>query len=499
MAAHVRRLISMKKKVVSTKSSASGIHKSVKAFNLLTYKNHALGDYVWTIPMFGTTDSYSTQIGEQEHHRVKLFYARTNKRGHVKQIAILERRQRRLRRILAGRMSTLKTRSSKKTISPRISPNEKDPLPKGDPENHYQMSLSRSYPLDLHQWLAENEGDLAVADFILKLKEHILRRLFVYEIDLDDEITAEQLSCLHINNDRIFRHKILRINYTTYDVRRDQDSINPRTRSDIMVLANDLEAETTHPYSYGSFMLTSATMTHMVTVTMRIDSHRSGFAAKRPHHVGFVDGRDPGAFGFLDPDDIIWAVHLLPVYRLGQTAEFLPPSIARRPEENDQDYERYSVDMWVDRDMTFRYCGLGVGHRSTWDATRLFREDIHKAYNLSHDLFGAGEDIEMTSEGSSDSEMVEDDEDDLEEPPSDESDSVEMVEETGLYADTEESDLDTEDDEEWETDDDLEEAESEEEAADVELDDNAEGELDDICDDDDNEMGLEVDLGYAAL
>lgn len=33
-----------------------------KTFNLLTYKFHALRDYVNTIKMFGTTDSYTTQI-----------------------------------------------------------------------------------------------------------------------------------------------------------------------------------------------------------------------------------------------------------------------------------------------------------------------------------------------------------------------------------------------------------------------------------------------------
>lgn len=33
-----------------------------KIFNLLTYKLHALGDYVRTIRLDGTTDSYSTQI-----------------------------------------------------------------------------------------------------------------------------------------------------------------------------------------------------------------------------------------------------------------------------------------------------------------------------------------------------------------------------------------------------------------------------------------------------
>jgi hypothetical protein len=35
-------------------------HK-LKTFNLHTYKFHALGDYVRTIRMFGTTDSFSTQ------------------------------------------------------------------------------------------------------------------------------------------------------------------------------------------------------------------------------------------------------------------------------------------------------------------------------------------------------------------------------------------------------------------------------------------------------
>lgn len=34
----------------------------VKRFNLNTYKFHAMGDYVRTIKLFGTTDSYTTQI-----------------------------------------------------------------------------------------------------------------------------------------------------------------------------------------------------------------------------------------------------------------------------------------------------------------------------------------------------------------------------------------------------------------------------------------------------
>jgi hypothetical protein len=37
------------------------ITRKAKKFNLITYKLHSLGDYVQTIRMYGTTDSYSTE------------------------------------------------------------------------------------------------------------------------------------------------------------------------------------------------------------------------------------------------------------------------------------------------------------------------------------------------------------------------------------------------------------------------------------------------------
>lgn len=59
-----------------------------KYFNLLTYKLHALGDYVQTVRLFGTTDSYSTQIVRSTvfirylltcyYHRVNLRTVRSN-------------------------------------------------------------------------------------------------------------------------------------------------------------------------------------------------------------------------------------------------------------------------------------------------------------------------------------------------------------------------------------------------------------------------------------
>ena len=42
-----------------------------KAFNLTTYKFHALGDYVHSIRLFGTTDSYTTQLVSSIHHEIE--------------------------------------------------------------------------------------------------------------------------------------------------------------------------------------------------------------------------------------------------------------------------------------------------------------------------------------------------------------------------------------------------------------------------------------------
>lgn len=36
--------------------------RKAKKFNLNTYKFHAMGDYVRSIQLFGTTDSFTTQI-----------------------------------------------------------------------------------------------------------------------------------------------------------------------------------------------------------------------------------------------------------------------------------------------------------------------------------------------------------------------------------------------------------------------------------------------------
>ncbi|KAF9237846.1 hypothetical protein BU15DRAFT_75648 [Melanogaster broomeanus] len=200
-------------------------------------------------------------------------------------------------------------------------------------------------------------------NFIPRLKDHLLGRLLHRQYDGDEtEHSPRERNTVLLVGDQIYRHKVLRINYTTYDLRRDQDSLNPRVHSDVMVLSRENDAA--HPYWYTRILgIFHAMVVHTgehskSSEPQRIDflwvrwfgldpnTYKSGWKAKRLHRIGFIPSDTPGAFGFLDPKEIIRA-----------------------------DSVFYYVNMFVDRDMVMRYRGGGVGHRSTHEATRVLLHD----------------------------------------------------------------------------------------------------------------------------
>ena len=167
-------------------------------------------------------------------------------------------------------------------------------------------------------------------------------------------------------HDRIYFHKALRINYTTYDMRRAQDSLNPRHQADVMIIApleddGDSQANA-HPYWYARILgIFHVNVKHTGVLStskhpQRMDvlwicwfgrdtSEPGGFKTRRLHRLGFVDCEDPNSFGFLDPAQVLRASHLIPGFAHGKTHEYLPPSIARQPEDKDEDYIYYYVGM----------------------------------------------------------------------------------------------------------------------------------------------------------
>ena len=55
--------------------------------------------------------------------------------------------------------------------------------------------------------------------------------------------------CSFLQN-QIYRHKVLCVNYTTYDLHRARDALHPRTHADVVVLAHEDKSEQPHPYWY---------------------------------------------------------------------------------------------------------------------------------------------------------------------------------------------------------------------------------------------------------
>jgi len=49
-------------------------------------------------------------------------------------------------------------------------------------------------------------------------------------------------------------------------------------------------------------------------------------------------------FGFLDPAQVIWGVHLIPNFPQGQTHSRLPPSIVYLEVDDNEDWEGFYVN-----------------------------------------------------------------------------------------------------------------------------------------------------------
>ncbi len=201
-----------------------------------------------------------------------------------------------------------------------------------------------------------------------RLKDHLLSRLYGKEYDGDEEeyTDAERRQVILVNN-RIYRHKVVRINYTTYDVRRSQDSLNPRTHADVMVTAHEEQDDrNSHPYWYARIVgVFHADVLHVGPLSKTAEPQRmeflwvrwlgrdmdepAGFRKKRLSRLGFVSDSDddPGAipFGFLDPGQIIRGVHLIPAFAHGKTSELLGPSMVRPSSDGDEDWVYYYINM----------------------------------------------------------------------------------------------------------------------------------------------------------
>lgn len=206
--------------------------------------------------------------------------------------------------------------------------------------------------------------DFHSQDFLPQLKDHLLSRLLGHVSDgVKHAFTDDERDTVEIVHNRLYKHKAMRVNYTTYDMRCEQDTINPRTRPDIMVLSHEDEGNSYHPYWYarvlGIFHVNichrgpSSRTPHVQKIEFlfvrwfgRDLAHAAGWSAHRLHRVGFLPPDSPGTFKIFDPFDVIRSVHMIPAFAHG-TIDELGKSVARRPADNDEDWQYYYVGMYV--------------------------------------------------------------------------------------------------------------------------------------------------------
>ncbi|KAI0700509.1 hypothetical protein C8T65DRAFT_551386, partial [Cerioporus squamosus] len=338
--------------------------------------------------------------GEMEHIHVGIWYKQTNKVQHTGQIARHTDHAEKLRTI-KGRVDEWRGELKKdlakgasgqhgdessndgRQDSPQKSDSQQDDRDADDetklayssPAERYHIAKSQRHHDNIFNWVSSFHDDPALKDYYLDLKNHLLARLedcglLVAEGPQPGEFSFQQQSRLLIWKEAAFWHEVLRLNYTTYDLRRSQDSVNPKNHGDIMLLADDSNEPGAHPYVYARII-------RIFHVNVRLDdspmqdferfdvlfvrwfrldhSAPGGFEKKRLHRLEFVpaDGEQP-AFGFVNPADVVRGTHIVPAYAFHPTSILLGPSMARDVagklegrSRADMDYRYHYVNLYV--------------------------------------------------------------------------------------------------------------------------------------------------------
>jgi hypothetical protein len=211
-----------------------------------------------------------------------------------------------------------------------------------------------------------------------KLKEHLLPRINdslrdkrasthngTSSTSLEDrEATPHAIdpNRIFFKSDRMYQHHLLRVNYTTYDVRRSQDLINPATlRRDIMMLASDRDAENDHPFWFARVLgiyhvnVVYAEPGMLDYTSQRFDflwvrwfqSHGKTSASWQEYRldtVSFPPVAHQDSFGFVDPKDVLRGCHIIPRFRHGKVHS---DGVSLSRCANDaRDWTRYAINRY---------------------------------------------------------------------------------------------------------------------------------------------------------
>ena len=197
------------------------------------------------------------------------------------------------------------------------------------------------------------------------MKDHLLLRLYGYKYDGDEHLfTDDERNDLWIVGglNRVIESTILQVNYTTYDIHREQDVMRPGPACFAITLSWE-NSPNAHLFWYCQVIRAFHISVLHVGPNARSRSpqimellwvrwlgvepgYNWGLWEARLPKVGFVPDNDDLTFGFLDPSLVNRGCHLIPCFSNGRTAALLRQgaSVARRPSEDD-DWCSFYVNM----------------------------------------------------------------------------------------------------------------------------------------------------------
>ena len=170
---------------------------------------------------------------------------------------------------------------------------------------------------------------------------------------MDLPFTDTERDPLIIIGNYVYQHAYMRINYTTYDLRRDYDIITARVPSRSFVMFTNPD-DTDHPFGYARVLAVLHTkILHYKSgnhIPMRVDLLWVRWMTTEPTTVSTHAPQatytplEDGAFGFLDPADVVRGSHMIPEFFLGRTLRLLPLSSDFRDDKQLGDWGVYYIN-----------------------------------------------------------------------------------------------------------------------------------------------------------
>lgn len=144
---------------------------------------------------------------------------------------------------------------------------------------------------------------------------------------------------IFFKSERMYAHRLIQFNYTTYDVRRAQDVVNPRTtHCNIMLLGSqgtvnapyEGTSPTNHPFLYAQVIgIYHVNVIYTGPGSVNYNATRFDFLWVRWYEqkpwraqpgleeLVFPPMASEGAFGFVDPSDVLRSSHIIPAFSQG--------------------------------------------------------------------------------------------------------------------------------------------------------------------------------------